>query len=154
MPANDIESAAAHWLIRLEADPSPQTRAEFEAWLGADARHQAAYIRMERTWSHADIVKRLRPLDGAIDEEVINKFGEHARPPEGQAQLPDSGSHADDGSSRRGRTRWLALAASLAIVSLGAAVWVLVARSGWQIYHTEFGGFQRVVLTDGSTAML
>ena len=105
MPANDIESAAAHWLIRLEADSTPQTRDEFEAWLGADPRHQAAYIRMERTWSHADIVKRLRPLDGAIDEEVINKFGEHARPPDGQAQLADIGSQADDGSSRRGRTR-------------------------------------------------
>jgi transmembrane sensor len=151
MPANDTESDAAHWLIRLEADPSPQTRADFEAWLGADARHQAAYIRMERTWSHADIVKRLRPLDGAVDEEVIDNFGERS---EAQVRLEDTPGRSDNEDSRRGRTGWLALAASLAIVSLGATVWMLVARSGWQVYHTEFGGFQRVVLADGSTAML
>ncbi len=142
MTANDIESDATHWLIRLEADPSSQTRADFEAWLAADPRHQAAYIRAERSWSHADIVKRLKPLDGAIDEQVIDKFGTRDPVPEG---------------TRPDRRRWvpvLAVAAAVILVALGATVWVWVAGSGWEIYQTEFGGFQRVVLADGTTAML
>jgi len=39
-------------------------------------------------------------------------------------------------------------------VAVGGAIWLLVARSGWETYQTEFGGFQRVALADGSTAML
>jgi transmembrane sensor len=145
MPANDIESDAAYWLIRLEADPSPQTRCDFETWLGADPRHQAAYIRMEKTWSHADIVKRLRPLDDVVDEQIIDKFSERPAARDG---------HTDGSERAPSRTGWLALAASVLLVALGGTVWVLVARSGWEVYHTEFGGFQRVVLADGSTAML
>jgi transmembrane sensor len=142
MPANDIESDAAHWLIRLEGDSSPETRAEFDAWRAADPRHQAAFIRLENTWSRADILKRLKPLDGAVDEQVIDKFGE--RTPLFDAPKPRA----------RRRTPLLALAASLLIVAVGGAVWFLVARSGWEVHQTEFGGFQRVVLADGSTAML
>jgi transmembrane sensor len=143
MPASDIESDAANWLIRLERDPSPQTRADFEAWLGADARHQAAFIRLKNTWSRADILKRLRPLDGAVDDQVLDKFGV-------QTPIFD----APEPKKTRSRTPWLALAASLLLVAVGGIVWFVVARSGWEIYQTEFGGFQRVVLADGSTAML
>jgi transmembrane sensor len=32
--------------------------------------------------------------------------------------------------------------------------WVTVGRSGWQVYKTEQGGFQRISLQDGSTAFL
>ena len=142
MPANDIESDAATWLIRLEGDPSPQTRADFETWLAADPRHHAAFIRLQKTWSYADIVKRLRPLDGAIDEQILDKFG---------AQTPI----VDPPNPKTTRKApLLALAASILIAAIGGGIWFFVARSGWEVYHTEFGGFQRVVLSDGSTALL
>jgi transmembrane sensor len=139
MPANDTESEAANWLIRLEKDPSPQIRANFDAWLAADPRNHAAFIRLEKTWSRVDILKRLRPLDGTVDEQVIDKFG-----------IPTP---AFDAPKKR-RTPWLAIAASLLVVALGATTWIVLSRSAWQVYETEFGGFQRVALADGSTAML
>jgi transmembrane sensor len=139
MPANDIESEAANWLIRLERDPSAEMRASCDAWLAADPRHQAAFIRLEETWSRADILNKLRPLDGAVDEQVIDKFG-----------IPTP---IFDAPKKR-KIPWLATAASLLVVAVGAITWIVVSRAGWQVYETDFGGFQRVVLADGSTAML
>ena len=140
MPANDIESEAANWLIRLEGDPSPQMRANFDAWLAADPRNQAAFIRLEQTWSRADILNRLRPLDGAVDELVVDKFG-----------VPTP---LFDAPKKRPRNPLLAVAATFLIVAVGAITWIVVSRAGWQVYETEFGGFQRVALPDGSIAML
>lgn len=139
MPAQDIEAEAANWLIRLEGKSSPETRSDFDAWLAADPRNHASFIRLEKTWSRADILRKLRPLDGAVDEEVLDKFGIHT-------PLPDI--------PKQRKTPWLAIAASVLVVTLSAAIWMFVARSGWQVYATEFGGFQRVALADGSTAML
>jgi ferric-dicitrate binding protein FerR (iron transport regulator) len=76
MPASDIEAEASEWLIRLERDPSPATKAEFEEWIAADARHRAAFVRLEKTWAHADVLRKLRPLDGDVDENVLDKFGQ------------------------------------------------------------------------------
>jgi len=144
MPAHDIEAEAANWLIRLESDPSRETRSEFEAWTAVDSRNHAAFIRLETTWSRADILKKLRPLDGVVDEQVLDKFG-----------VPVAPIDATKVEERTApRTHWLALAASLVVVTIGATTWFAVARSGWQTYATEFGGFQRVALADGSTAML
>jgi len=140
MPANDIESEAANWLIRLERDPSAEIRANFDTWLAADPRHHAAFIRLEKTWSRTDILKRLRPLDGAIDEQVLDKFG---------VSTP-----IFDPPKKKPKTPLLAVAAALLVVAVGAVTWIFVSRSGWQVYETEFGGFQRVALADGSTAML
>jgi transmembrane sensor len=139
MPANDIESEAANWLIRLERDSSPQMRANFNAWLAVDPRNQAAFIRLEKTWSRADILKRLRPLDGAVDDEVLDKFG-----------IPTP---IFDPPKKR-KPPLLAVAATLLVIAVGAITWIVVSRSGWQVYETEFGGFQRIALADGSIAML
>ena len=139
MPADDIEAEAADWLIRLEGDLSPGTRTEFEAWLAADSRNHAAFIRLQTTWSRADILKKLRPLDGVVDEQVIDKFG--VRTP-----IPDA--------PPKRNTPVVALGALLLVCAIGLITWVVVAKSGWQTYTTEFGGFQRVPLADGSTAML
>jgi transmembrane sensor len=139
MPANDIESEAANWLIRLERDPSPEMRANFDAWLAADPRHHAAFIRLEKTWSRADILKRLRPLDGAVDEQVLDKFG-----------VPTP---IFDTPKKR-KPPLFAVAATLLIAAIGAITWIVVSQAGWEVYETEFGGFQRIALADGSTAML
>jgi ferric-dicitrate binding protein FerR (iron transport regulator) len=75
MPAADIEAAAADWLIRLDGDDSLSTRARFEAWLAADARHRAAFLRLENVWNHADRLRKLRPLSGEVDVNVLERFG-------------------------------------------------------------------------------
>ena len=140
MPASDIEAEASEWLILLEKDPSPAQKAEFEEWIAADARNRAAFVRLEKTWRHADVLRKLRPLDGAVDENIIDQFGEPGSivvTPKKKSWLP-----------------WLAVAASFLVLTVGAVGWVTVSRSGWQVYRTEQGGFQRISLPDGSTAFL
>ena len=139
MSASDIEAEASEWLIRLERDPSPAMKAGFEQWIAADARNRAAFVRLEKTWAHADVLRKLRPLDGEVDENIIDKFGQ----PGTLAVTP-----------RKKRLPWLAVAASLLVVTVGAVAWVSAMRSGWQVYKTEQGGFQRISLPDGSTALL
>jgi transmembrane sensor len=95
---------------------------------------------LEKTWIRTDILKRLRPLDGAVDEQVLDKFG-----------VPTP---IFDPQKKKPKTPLLAVAAVLLVVAVGAITWIFVSRSGWQVYETEFGGFQRVALADGSTAML
>jgi len=139
MPASDIEAEASEWLIRLERDPSPATKAEFEEWIAADARHRAAFVRLEKTWAHADVLRKLRPLDGDVDENVLDKFGQPA---------------SISVTPRKDRTPLLAVAASLLFLTVTAVTWLAVVRSEWQVYKTDLGGFQRITLQDGSTALL
>ncbi len=147
MPANDIESEAARWLIRLEGDPSAKTRADFDTWLDADPRNQATFIRLEKTWSRADALRKLRPLDGSIDTEVLDKF---ERPANSEFEdLPKEPLRAP-----KRRALVLGIAASLLAVVIGGLTWLAIGRSHWQTYKTEFGGFQRIALQDGSTALL
>jgi transmembrane sensor len=138
MPGSDIEAEAAEWLIRLERDSAPQTQAAFAEWLAADARHRAMYVRLEKTWRHADILHKLQPLDGDIDANVLDKFAQPAvsAPP------------------RAGGKRWPALAGAALLLAMGAVAGIVFERSGWQAYTTELGGFQRVRLEDGSTVLL
>jgi transmembrane sensor len=144
MPAHNIESEAAGWLIRLEEDESVVARAEFDAWAASDPRNHAAFLRLEKTWSRADVLSKLRPLDGAVDAQVLDKFGVPTPIFEEQAESPNPRKHKV----------WMAVAAALLVAATGAGIWAETLRSGWQVYRTEFGGFQRVALADGSTAML
>jgi len=140
MPASDIEAEASEWLVRLDTDSSPESKAAFDEWLAADARNRAAYVRLEKTWRHADILRKLRPLDGEVDENIINNFGEP-----GEIVVTPR---------RRPWRPVLAVAASLLVVTLGALGWISYTRAEWQVYKTEQGGFQRISMQDGSTALL
>jgi transmembrane sensor len=139
MPASDIEAEASEWLIRLDRDSSADMKAAFDRWIGADARHRAAFVRLEKTWAHADVLRKLRPLDGDVDENVLDKFAPSA---------------AISVTSRKSRTPLWAAAALLLFLTVVAATWMAVVRSEWQVYKTDLGGFQRITLQDGSTALL
>ena len=139
MPASDIEAEASEWLIRLERDSSPATKAGFEEWIAADPRNRAAFVRLEKTWAHADVLRKLRPLDGNVDENVLDKFGQ----PSAISVTP-----------RKNRLPRLAAAAALLFLTVIAGTWMAVVRSEWQVYKTDLGGFQRITLQDGSTALL
>ena len=146
--AQDIESQASEWLVRLETTPSEDIQAEFAHWLESDPRHKAAYLRLERGWRRADRLKNLRPLDGTINENVLDTF------PQGQ----EPGSLAEAGEApvtvSRRRTPWLAAAAALAIIAIGPIMWFVGSHMGWQTYKTQLGGLERISLEDGSTATL
>jgi len=138
--ATDIETRAAEWLVRLDADASAATRAEFEAWIHADMRRRAAFLRLNEIWRRADRLKNLRPLDGTVDENLLDKIAEEHLVPEPQP--------------RKARKWWIFVAAALAAATIGWSAWMLIIRSEWDVYKTDLGAFQRVTLRDGSTAQL
>src|SRR5687767_8009985 len=70
--ASEIEAQAAAWLVRRDGGAlSAEEQAEFDAWTAADARARAAFLRLERGWQRADGLKRLRPLDGSADPDLL-----------------------------------------------------------------------------------
>jgi len=178
--ATQFEAEAAAWLVRREApDFSARDQAEFEAWADADARHRAAYVRLEAAWRRADKLNRLRPLDGAVDEDLLAQ-SPFVRLDEcsarGQKRLTSESAEANavqgDASavvdepandvglptaSDRGKRGWVlpfATAAAVALVAIAAGVWFELQRTGWHQYTTDFGGFERIVLDDGSVVHL
>jgi len=67
-----LEAEAAAWLIRCEAPRcTAQERASLVAWLAASPRNRAAYMRLRAAWSQADQLRRLRPLDASINENLL-----------------------------------------------------------------------------------
>jgi transmembrane sensor len=141
--AFDTEETAAAWLVRLDADASPVTLDSWQQWLREDARHYAAFVRVEEGWRRTECLKSMRSLDGEV-----------------RADLLDSVSAARGPRSDPSRTRGLY---STVAVALGAAAMAcllvlagrsLLTRHDYRIHQTERGGFERVVLPDGSTASL
>ncbi len=67
-----MEAQAAAWLVKRDGGGlSAPEQAEFDAWMDADPRARAVYVRLELAWRRADGLKRLRPLDGGVDEDLL-----------------------------------------------------------------------------------
>ena len=80
---NDTPADAAAWLIRLEGQTTPQMWDEFQEWLEADRRHEAAFIRLRTAWTHCDRLKLLRPADGRVDRNLLAQL-----PADGRLERP------------------------------------------------------------------
>jgi transmembrane sensor len=179
--ASEFEAQAAAWLVRREApDFTAQELAEFDAWADADPRHRAAYVRLEAAWRRADRLKRLRPLDGSVDEDLLatSPFARMEEYParQGTRQTSDEAAlgesvHGEsildepalavpgvvEQAAERPRRRWmlpLAAAAAVALVAVAAVTWFAADRTGWQQFSTDYGGFEKIVLDDGSVVHL
>jgi ferric-dicitrate binding protein FerR (iron transport regulator) len=108
--APQTELQAAEWLIRLDADASAETLAEWRQWLEANALNRATYLRLEKGWRETDCLSRLRPLDGSVRLDVFDTFP--GLPPAARGPV-------------RARPRWKApcrmlAGAMLAVLLLGA----------------------------------
>jgi transmembrane sensor len=136
------ETQAAAWLIRLEADTSPETMAQWREWLSEDIRRHAVYVRMESGWRHTECLRSLRPLDGAVDPDVLTTF------PGLQPCAP-----APPARFRPNAVR-VSFAAAIAIAMMGLATWFHVLKAEHIVRRTELGGFSRTALPDGSTVLL
>ena len=71
-----IDDEAAQWVWRLDAeDVSPEMRADYQAWLGADARHRAAIDEYSKVWRRLDDLaalksdSKVRTVRHGVDEE-------------------------------------------------------------------------------------
>jgi transmembrane sensor len=167
--AQEFEAQAATWLVKRDGGAlSASEQAQFDAWLAADPRAHAAYVRLELAWKRADGLRRLRPLDGGVDEDLLAhspfepvQMEEYpAREGTGQTTdlVPaDAITDAQVVEYKRPRRHWaipLAAAAAVALAAVGAFIWSAYQRTGWHEYTTDFGGLSRIVLDDGSVVNL
>jgi transmembrane sensor len=127
----DIDEEAAAWIWRMDsAVVAVADRQAFDAWLRQDPRHRLAAAKLSAVWSALD------GLAEAKHEEKIAAFAE-------SAQLP---------LLHHPRRRWMAAAAMLAAVAVGA-LWLQ--RAGELHTLTTAVGQQRnVTLADGSIVAL
>ncbi|MGH8285651.1 MAG: FecR/PupR family sigma factor regulator, partial [Steroidobacteraceae bacterium] len=100
--ARDVEDEAAKWLVLNDKSlRRPEEIAAFEAWLAADARHRAAYLRLKAAWRKASVLfARRRPYDGSVDIDLLQ---------------PEAPQHASSGPLAFG----LAALAVVALIALG-----------------------------------
>lgn len=144
---DDVEEQAMTWLVRLETLPegsaADDMHAEFAAWCDADPRRHAAYIRLGSAWRKADQLKRLCGQNDVVDIDLLAPM----------PTVKPSEVRANRGVPRFMGTR-VALAASVAIVLVGSACWWALDRLSGKTYATAVGGFERVLLADGSMVEL
>lgn len=121
---------AAGWFARLRADDvSESDRRAWQQWMAEDARHRAAYERIERLWSAA---------------------GEHAQHPRIAERLRDA--VAMPAPRRRGYAGYAWGAAALAAALALAAIAPMLLRRpvADTQYLTRIGESRTVALADGS----
>jgi transmembrane sensor len=167
--AAELETQAAAWLVKRDLGGlSAAEQVELDAWLEADPRARAVYVRLELAWKRADGLRRLRPLDGNIDEDLLANSPFEPVPMEEYPAREGTGKTSDlvvipnrevieaDFVEQRPR-RWVmpvAAAAFIVLIAIAGFMWRAYERTGWQEYTTDFGGLSRIVLDDGSVVNL
>jgi len=70
--ANEIEQQAAEWVARIDVRGTPEEWTALDAWLNTSPRHRAAFLRLSVAWRRADELKKLAPLSGAVDPDLLD----------------------------------------------------------------------------------
>jgi transmembrane sensor len=127
----DIEEEAAAWIWRMDSTVvAVADRQAYEAWLRQDPRHRRAVAELSAVWG---------ALDGLAEAKREEKIATFAK----NTPLP---------LLRHPQRRWIAAAAVLAAVAVGA-IW-LQQGSELQTLATAVGQQRNVVLADGSIVTL
>ena len=150
---SDVPGEAAAWLIRLEGQTSPAMWDKFQAWLDADRRHQAAFIRLRTAWTHCDRFKQLRPADGRVDRNLLVQLAA------GESSTELAESAADEAAEARhamDRRRWLMYVGATAAATAGVGMlgWLSAEHRRWTYFETDVGGNRKAVLADRSEVLL
>ena len=100
--AGEIEQRAAEWVARIDLHGTPDDWSALDSWLNASPRHRAAFLRLSVAWRRADDLKKLQPLSGAVDPDLLDPARWGANPSDDDvleghtlshdAHLSDSGS--------------------------------------------------------------
>lgn len=139
--ANEIEEQAAVWLVKLDAQGSPEKWAALDAWLAQSPRHRAAFLRLSVAWRRTDQLRRVRPIDPHVDPDLLSP---HARP-----------------ATRR--RRWLrpgwaigtAAAAAIALLAIAVANYSTAPAGRAEIYATQIDKpREEIILQDGTKVVL
>lgn len=70
--AEEIEQQAAEWVARIDLRGTPEEWMALDAWLNKSPRHRAAFLRLSVAWRRADGLKKLAPLSGAVDPDLLD----------------------------------------------------------------------------------
>ncbi|MEJ0038585.1 MAG: FecR domain-containing protein [Gammaproteobacteria bacterium] len=70
--ANEIEQQAARWVTRIDVRSTPEEWTALDAWLRTNPRHRAAFLRLSVAWRRADELKKLAPLSGVVDPDLLD----------------------------------------------------------------------------------
>jgi len=156
---NDIAEAAAVWLIRLEAQTTPQMWDEFQAWIEADRRNEAAFIRLRTAWTRCDRFKALRPPHGRVDRDLLAELRTGESPQDRPPILACEGALAAAETSAPAsmdRRRWLVAAGAVAALGAGPGLlaWLTTRRYRWTYYETGVGDSHKATLPDQSSVFL
>ena len=129
IPVESIDGQAGRWAAHVDyGDMTPESRAEFDAWLAADRRHQGAYL-------------RARAALYAMEDAVTNSRSEPVSSNDNVLAYVSS-------EHRWFRRAGIAVAASLTFTMLAGGA--LLSLKGW---HSAPAG-QVLGLSDGSVATL
>ncbi len=156
--ADEIEQQAGEWLIRVDRDGAPDTSRALAAWLGANPRHRAAFLRISTAWRRADALRRLAEPDEQPDVDLLAP----ERPPADEsiteparADTPPAMKPTRSEPPQRSRTWRFAVAAALAVAfSIATTAWIMRDAAATQTYVTAVGEFHRIPLADGSSISL
>jgi transmembrane sensor len=131
---DDIEARAGRWILKRDRDEiTAEERAAFESWLAADSRHRAAFLRLNGAWQASVGLTAWRPSDGSVELDVLASAARRPTP-------------------RHLWTRVIAAAILMAVT--GISSWVAWQRASGTTYATQVGGYQRILLEDGSALQL
>jgi transmembrane sensor len=134
-PADRIEQAGA-WCVRLaEGSLTPAVRAEFDKWMAADPENRRAFDDVARTWQSLEQT-HLSPDLVAMRRDALENFRR---------------AHAAQWNRNTRRRIVASLAAALAVVGIGTALWV---QHRPHSYETGIGERRVIALSDGSRISL
>jgi transmembrane sensor len=164
MSSTEIESAAAAWFAKSEAEGwTAEHQGELDVWLEQSTAHRIAFLRVCETW------RRLGELDalaisgapGAIPDR--GAWAWQTRPPETRTSPFEK--KLDEHGPRRGRSAaaiaaprtftrraWVPAAAMAVLATVGLTSWYVAHRGA--SYRTEVGQIRSVPLGDGSQVTL
>lgn len=133
--ASDIEAEAASWVARCDASGGASD-AGLTAWLLADPRNRAVFLRLAEAWVRTERLTRLRPAHGPIDADLL---------------APNRVVPVRFTASRR-VCRWSAAALAMGVMLLA---WSSLSRHrDIRIYQTSPTELSRILLADGTIATL
>jgi transmembrane sensor len=119
-----------------------------------DPRHRAAFIRLRVAWNRVDRLKAMRPMDGAVDADLLarTRISPAAILTRGPPQPRDKKSKRLEDLFIIDRRRVLITGAALA--ATGIFAWFGAYHLGWKSYETGVGGREKIELSDGTTVDL
>lgn len=154
-----IYDEASEWLIELETEETDaNTRERFATWLDNSPEHVRAYLEVLSLWDDAADVDRQSALDVDALMELArsesNLFSLEVSPAR-RAEISVTPRGPWSRTSRNpGTSRWLAIAASIAVLGVGAgAAWIWASQLRG-VYSTDTGEQRTLALSDGSTVEL